>query len=76
METLALDKHKRLLELADRLLEGERGYTKGQIIEIMRQRLNIKADRALKGFEEMLKFEAIKPTSKTNWYYLGSSTPF
>jgi len=65
-----------LIELAQRVIEGERSYSKDEIIARLREATNVSQERADKGFNKMLKAGVIEQTINPDLYYLGGSTPF
>jgi hypothetical protein len=69
-----LDK-PRLIALAQRVIEGERSYTKEEVIERIKKATNVNQERAEVGFNLILQAGAIEPTLRDR-YYLTGSTPF
>jgi hypothetical protein len=69
-----IDKPK-LLALALRILDGERTYTKEDVVVRILNDTKVNQERAEKGFNLLLQIGAIQPVG---WgrYYLTGSTPF
>lgn len=69
-----IDKRK-LITLAQRVIEGENSYSKEEIVARIKEATNVNQERAERGFNLMLQAGAIAPTPRDN-YYLTGSTPF
>ena len=69
-----LDK-PRLIALAQRVIEGERSYTKEEVIERIKEATKVSQERAEVGFNLILQAGAIEATLRDR-YYLTGSTPF
>lgn len=69
-----IDKPK-LIALAQRVIEGEKSYSRDGIIERLREATNVSQERAERGFNLILQAGAIELTPGDG-YYLTGSTPF
>lgn len=65
----------KLIALAQRVIEGENGYSREEIIERIKEATNVNQERAERGFNLILQAGAIEPTLGDR-YYLTGSTPF
>lgn len=64
------------VDLAKRILSGERSYTREEIVDRIEGATEVTKDRAEKGFNLLLQAGAIEPTLDPGLYYLSGSTPF
>ena len=67
---------EKLTALAQRVINGERSYSKTEVIARLQDVTNVSQDRAERGFNLMLQAGTIKQTINPELYYLGGSTPF
>lgn len=65
-----------LINLAHRILQGERSYNRAEIVDRIEGATEVTKDRAEKGFNLLLQAGAIEPTLDPGLYYLSGSTPF
>jgi len=65
----------KLIALAQRVIEGENGYSREEIIERIKEATNVNQERVERGFNLILQAGAIEPTLGDR-YYLTGSTPF
>lgn len=70
-----IDKPK-LISLAQRVIEGEKNYSREEIIERIKEATNVNQERAERGFNLILQAGAIEQTINPELYYLTGSTPF
>lgn len=70
------DNRATVIALAQRVIAGERSYTKSQIIELIMEATKVNQDRAEIGYKLMIETGAIEQTLNPELYYLGGSTPF
>ena len=66
----------KLKALAGRIIEGEKSYTREELISKIAEGTKTPQKRAENGFNLMLESGAIKSINKLGLYYLGASTPF
>ena len=66
---------RKLIALAQRVIEGENNYSREDIIERIKEATNVNQERADRGFNLILQVGAIEPTLGDR-YYLTGSTPF
>jgi hypothetical protein len=74
-ERMAIDNSK-LIDLAHRILQGERSYNRAEIVDQIEGATEVTKDRAERGFNLLLQARAIEPTLDPGLYYLYGSTPF
>jgi hypothetical protein len=65
-----------LKEIALRLIEGGKSYSKNDIVERLMIDTKVHIERAERGFRLMLEAGAIEQTINPELYFLGGSTPF
>ena len=75
IKTQEIDRPK-LIALAQRVIKPESSYTKGEIIERIKEATNVGQERAERGFILMLQAGAIEQTTNQEIYYLTGSIPF
>lgn len=66
----------KLITFAKTIIEGERGYTREEIVERIIQATNVSRDRADIGFTLLLQAGALEQTTNPYIYHLIDSTPF
>jgi hypothetical protein len=66
----------KLITFAKTIIEGERGYTREEIVERIIKATNVSQDRADIGFTLLLQYGAIEQTINPYIYHLKDSTPF
>lgn len=69
-----IDKPK-LIALAERVIEGERSYSREEIVARIKEATTVNQERAERGFYLLLRSGAIEPTMGDT-YFLTGSTPF
>lgn len=74
IERKEIDKPK-LTTFAQKVLKGQKSYSKREIIERIIETTNVSQERAERGFNLILQAGAIEPTLGDR-YYLTGSTPF
>jgi hypothetical protein len=75
VEAQEMDKTK-LIALAQRVIKGEKSYSKAEIIARIKEATNVSQERADRGFNLILQAGAIEQTINPELYYLVGSTPF
>lgn len=75
VEAQEIDKPK-LIALAQRVIKGEKSYSKAEIIARIKEATNVSQERAERGFNLILQAGAIEQTINPELYYLVGSTPF
>lgn len=69
------DKPK-LITLAGKLLQEKEGYSKGEIVNLIKEDTKVTQERAEAGFALMLQAGAVEQSTIKRIYFLGGSTPF
>ena len=65
-----------LTDIAQQVLQGEKSYTREEVIARLQDEKQIDRIRAERGFNMMLQEGVIEQTINQDLYYLGGSTPF
>lgn len=66
----------RLTALAQRTLRGNNGYTREEVVELIKLTTKVNQQRAERGFTLMLQAQTIEQAPNPEIYYLTGSTPF
>ena len=66
----------KLKAVAGKIIEGEKSYTREELISKIAEGTKTPQERAENGFNLMVEQGIIKYIKKTELYYLGGSTPF
>lgn len=75
VEAQETDKTK-LIALAQRVIKGEKSYSKEEVVAKIKEATNVSQERAERGFNLILQAGAIEQTINPELYYLVGSTPF
>jgi hypothetical protein len=66
----------KLMALAQRTLRGNNGYTREEVVDLIKQTTKVNQQRAERGFTLMLQAQTIEQAPNPEIYYLAGSTPF
>jgi hypothetical protein len=66
----------KLTALAKRTLRGNNGYTREEVVDLIKQTAQVSQQRAERGFTLMLQAQTIEQAPNPEIYYLAGSTPF
>jgi hypothetical protein len=66
----------KLMARAQRTLRGNNGYTREEVVDLIKQTTQVNQQRAERGFTLMLQAQTIEQAPNPEIYYLAGSTPF